>query len=185
MLAGRHRPATASHPSSPPYSGYKEAPPHHPSPPPAPQPPLAPPQSFQRRRRQLLCSRPPAPAEPIPRCAPARAKVGIRTPRSPPPFSSRSGPPSSPAAPPPHRPGPAAARRLGAASTDRHPSNQGGESTPRGALLLFPLFSAAASPRSRRPKAAGALRLPPLFPVKGGGRGWQLCQKPLPLSSIL
>ena len=32
--------------------------------------------------------------------------------------------------------------------------------------------------------AAGTPGPPPLFPVEEGGRGWQFCQKPLPLSSI-
>ena len=55
---------------------------------------------------------------------------------------------------------------------------------PHGLLSLSPLPVATAEPQGRRPKAAGALCPPPLFPRSGGRRGGPLCPKPPPLKSI-
>ena len=85
-----------------------------------------------------------------------------------------------PGAPPPHLAGPAAARRRGAASTGRHPSNQGGESIPRAALALFPSYPVAAEAPGPPAGAAAAPHAPPLFPGREEEEKGKYAQNPLP-----
>ena len=65
----------------------------------------------------------------------------------------------------------------GQVTLDRPWPSCGWESVPGAARLLFPLPEAAAELQGRRPKAAGALSTPPLFPSARRKKAGQFCPK--------
>ena len=137
----------------------------------------------QRRRRGCQSRSPPAAVAPPPHSTLGQGRVhtGISS------SSSSPFPPQAPTPSCPHRrcPWPPPARH----GHGRHtppcgapPLKLGRGSTPSAAWSLSPLLPSATAAQGRRPGAAAARPSLPLFPVKGGGRRWRICQKPLPFS---